>query len=202
MLLVPVTTQSRTSASRIALVVGSIIILVAPVTLSAGGQVFLGAIAAAMGLVPLLLGPTRYRVLGVFPLVIGAAETINAYPQFRTEMERYSIRGQLAEVVNLGTTIATALDRHRLGATLLPKSIDELGIPVSRERVANVRIESEDRFTMTLSLPAALGKELIFVATSVDGTRTWKCTSGGVDLRLLPGSCRQQFDASIRPDRK
>jgi hypothetical protein len=117
-------------------------------------------------------------------------------------MEQYSIRGELTEVVNLGTTIATALDRHRLSARSLPKSIDELGVSAPRDKVANVRIESEDHFAITLSLPAVVSKELIFVATNVDGTRTWKCRSGGVDLRFLPASCRQQFDASIRPDRR
>lgn len=170
--------------------------------MSASGPVFMGAIAAAFGVVPLLLGPARYRVLGVFPLVIGAAVAVNAYPQFRKEMEQYSIRGELTEVVNLGTTIATALDCHRLGARPLPRFIDELGISAPREKVANVRIESEDHFAITLSLPVVVGKELIFVATNVDGTRTWKCTSGGVALRFLPASCRQQFDTSIRPDRR
>jgi hypothetical protein len=117
-------------------------------------------------------------------------------------MAQYSIRGEISEVVNLGITIAAALDRHRLGARPLPRFIDQLGISAPREKVANVRIESEDYFAMTLSLPVVVGKELIFVATNTDGTRSWKCTSGGIDLRFLPASCRQQFDASIRPDRR
>ena len=202
MLLAPVTTQARNSASRISLVVGYILMVVAPVTLSASGQVFIGAIAAALGLVPILLGPIRYRLLGALPMLIGAAVAANAYPQFRKEIQQYSIRGELTEVVNLGTTIATALDRHRLSARPLPRSIDELGISAPREKVSKVRIESEDHFAITLSLPAVVSKELIFVARNVDGTRTWTCTSGGVDLRFLPASCRQRFDDSIRPDRR
>ncbi len=198
----PVMTQSKTSASRISLVLGYIVMLVAPVTMGASGPVFMGVLAAAFGLVPLLLGPARYRVLGVFPLVIGAAVAVNAFPQGRKEIEQYSIRGDLTEVVNLGTTIASALDRHRLSARPLPRSINELGISAPREKIANVRIESEDRFAIVLSLPVVVSKELIFVATNQDGTRTWKCTSGGVDLRFLPATCRQQFDASIRTDRR
>jgi hypothetical protein len=202
MLLVPATTQSRTSASRVSLVVGYIVMLLAPVTMGAGGPVLMGVLAAAFGLVPLLLGPARYRVLGVFPLVIGAAVAVDAYPQARKEMGQYAVRGQLTEVVSLGTTIATALDRHRVGAPSLPKSIDELGVSAPREKVANVRIKSENHFTIGLALPAVSGKELVFVAVNVDGARTWKCMSRGLEHRYRPAACREDIDASLQLDEK
>ena len=202
MLLAPVTTQSRTSASRVSLVVGYIVMLLAPVTMGAGGPVFMGVLAAAFGLVPLLLGPARYRVLGVFPLIIGAAVAVNAYPQARKEMEQYSIRGELTEVVNLGTTIATALDRHRVGARSLPKSIDELGVSAPREKVANVHIKSENHFAIGLALPAVSGKELVFVAANVDGARTWKCISRGLERGYRPAACREEIDVPLQLDEK
>ncbi len=192
------TTLTRESGSRICLVVGYIVALMAFVT-SPSGQFFIGALAAGCGLIPLLLGPVRYRVFGALLFIIGIAAVVDAFPRFRREIGQYRVRAELTEVINLGTTIGTALDRHRLSARPLPKSIDELGISASREKVANVRIVSEDQFAITLSLPAVASKELIFVATNVDGIRTWKCRSGGVELRVLPPSCRELFDPSIRP---
>jgi hypothetical protein len=172
--------------------------LLAPVTMSASGQIFMGILAAAFGLVPLWLGPARYRVLGVFPFLVGAAVAVSAYPQARKETEQYSIRAQLSEVVNLGTTIATALDRHWLEARSLPKSIDELGVSAPRKKVANVRINSENQFVIGLALPAVTGKELVFFASTVDGTRTWKCTSRDLEQRYRPAACRDGADDPLR----
>lgn len=202
MLPAPVTTQSKISASRISLVLGYIAMLVAPVTMGASGPVFMGVLASAFGLVPLLLGPARYRVLGIFPLVIGAAVAVDGYPQARKEIEQYSVRGQLREVVTLGTTIATALDRHWVSARALPKSIDELGVSAPREKVANVRIKSENTFAIELALSAVTGKELVFVADSVDGIRTWKCMSRGLEPGYRPATCREEIDFPLQSDKK
>jgi hypothetical protein len=186
--------QSRTSASRTCLAVGYIVMLLAPVTMGVGGPVFMGVLAAAFGLVPLVLGPARYRVLALLPLVIGAAVAVNAYPGARKEMQQYAIRGQLAEVVNLGTSIAAALDQRAAGARPVPKSVDELGVSAPREKVASVRIQSANQFAIGLALPALAGTELVFVAANVDGARTWKCRSRGLDPRSRPTACREDAD--------
>jgi hypothetical protein len=194
--------RSGTRSARISLAVGYIVMLLAPVTMGASGPVFMGALAAAFGLVPLVLGPARYRALAVLPLVIGAAVAADAYPGARKEMQQYAIRGQLAEVVNLGTAIAAALDRHAAGARPVPGSIDELGISAPREKVANVRIQSSSQFAIGLALPALAGKELVFVAASVEGARTWKCTSRGLEPRYRPSACRDEIDAALRAEGK
>jgi hypothetical protein len=199
---VPVTTQSRTSASRICLAVGSVVMVLAPVTMGASGPVFMGVLAAAFGLVPLLLGPARYRVLAVLPLVIGAAVAVDAYPQARKEAQQYAIRGQLAEVVDLGTSIAAALDQRAAGARPLPASIEELGVSAPREKAASVRIQSANQFAIGLALPALAGAELVFVAASVDGARAWKCMSRGLERRFRPAACREEIDAAPRADGK
>ena len=186
--------QSRTSASRICLAVGYVVMLLAPVTMGASGPVFMGALAAAFGLVPLVIGPARYRVLAVLPLLIGVAVAVNAYPGARKELQQYAIRGQLAEVVTLGTSIAAALDQRAAGARPLPASIDELGVSAPREKVAGVRIQSANHFSIGLAVPALTGKELVFVAANVDGARTWKCRSRGLEHRYRPSACREEAD--------
>jgi hypothetical protein len=196
----PVTTRSK--VARISLVVAYIAMVLGPVSLCTCGTVLGGALAAVLGVVPVLVGPARFRVLGAFPLVLGVAMSVHAYPQFREEMRPYAIRGELREVVELGTTIATALDRHRPGAKSAPGSIDELGVPLPREKVASVEIRSADQFAITLAIPAASGKELVFVAATVEGMRTWKCRSRGLEHRFRPTACREDADVATEPDRK
>jgi hypothetical protein len=127
-------------------------------------------------------------------LVIGAAVAANAYPQARKEVQQYAIRGQLAEVVSLGTRIAAALDQRAAGARPLPTSIDELGVSGPLKKVASVRIQSANHFSIGLAVPEVTGKELVFVAANVDGARTWKCMSRGLEPRHRPSACREQAD--------
>lgn len=127
---------------------------------------------------------------------------MNAYPQTRKDMEQYAVRGQLAEVVNLGRTIAAARDQRVAGARPLPASIEELGVSAPREKVANVRIQSANQFAIGLAVPALAGTELVFVAASVEGARAWKCISRGLERRYRPAACREEIDVPLQPGGK
>jgi hypothetical protein len=195
----PAATRSR--AARISLVVAYIALVLGPVSLCTCGPVFMGALAALLGLVPVLTGPARYRVLGAVPLLLGAAISGQTYPEFRREREAYRVRAELVEVVNLGSAIGPALDSRRLAGKPLPGSVEELGVGVPRAKVGSVGIESADRFVITLALPEAAGNALVFVAATEDGARVWQCASRGLASLARPAACRADADAPASPDR-
>ena len=187
------------SVSRISLAIALVAVVLAAVVMSPIGQLTIACFSALVGLVPIVLGPKRLRLIALLPVAGATAVALSAYPGYQQMMAPYITQAKLIEVVNLGTSLGAALDRRRNNVQTLPTSADELDVPLPRDKVADVRFDTKDMFTVVLSLPPVSQGRLVFTAVGANGERTWRCTALNLRGIYRPRGCREDYTASDLP---
>jgi len=184
------------SVSRIFLFLAVAALVLAGAIISPSGTVLFAVVAAAVGLILVIVGPGRFRLYGAIPLLLGGLLAVNTYPTHKREYGAYETRQALSGVVTFGGSLGAALDRHVASVKSLPKSVEELGVAIPLNLVARVRIETANLFTVTLALTSVTGKQLVFAAVDTNGMRIWRCMTRDVEIMDLPGNCRDYYKAS------
>jgi len=189
----------KRSASRIALVLAFAFAFLA---LTAGGVGVFGAalLSGLAALVALILGPTRTRIWVLLPLLASTYMFTHPPSDARAMVELYMMKGNVHRAAEFGTAFAQALDRRWESTHSLPKSPAELSVPIPEQEVADVRIESREKFTVTVRMSQELQGVLVFRASRENGKYQWRCTAQGPATRFAPPNCRRESETPAGPE--
>jgi len=106
----------------------------------------------------------------------------------------YTRRTHVAEGINLGTLVKTAVSEHFLSEAEWPADNSAVGIAASNELSGNAvkRISvNQSRVTVVYNTKVASDATLIFQATVVSGgSISWSCNTGTVPATYRPTACR------------
>ena len=185
----------KQSVSRNSLVVAFVAALISVTALSYLWQFILACLSALISLIPIVLGPSRLRIYAVAVVAIATWLAVSVYPDF----QRMSIEYRLLRAVKLGTSLGAALDRRWNSTKSLPTSAEELDVPLPKDKIADVRFDTKDRFTVVLAPQLVSQGRLVFTAISVNGERIWKCAAQEFDSSLRPPGCREDYTVPDLP---
>lgn len=169
-------------------VVFSVIGLVFGLFTSAGFWGFF--VTACCALIPLIIGPRRYRIYGAVALSVGAVGAGMLYHDY--QKDPYFVRAKVGRAFQIGAEYKAAAEDYWSRNHGWPGKIADLGLKKPSEAIKSVTMESNGIIRIVLSFPPLKDKSLAFIPSVNGNVIHWRCSGGDIPDIYLPAGCKKK----------